>query len=75
MGAPSIARLWSLDILRYDRIGNLASPGGRFENSPPFQEWDRKEGAPSPEGTAELLPPVTLVASDFVLLQQGEKLS
>ena len=47
---------WSLDIFRYARIGNLASPGGRFENSPLFQGWVRKDGAPSPEGTVELFP-------------------
>ena len=35
---------------------NSASPAGRFENSPLFQEWVCKDGAPSPEGTVELLP-------------------
>src|SRR2546428_827170 len=34
----------------------LASPGGRFENSPPFQGWDCRVGAFRPEGTAEFLP-------------------
>jgi hypothetical protein len=34
----------------------LLSPGGRTENSPPFQGWDYGIGASSPEGTAELLP-------------------
>ena len=48
--------VWSLDIFRYARIGNLASPEGRFENSPLFQGWVRKDGALSPEGTAELFP-------------------
>ena len=52
----------------------LRSPGGRFENSPPFQGWVRKDGAPSPEGTVELFPQVTFVVSNFVLLQQGDKL-
>src|SRR5438093_1614014 len=32
----------------------LLSPGGRLENSPPFQGWDRRIETSSPEGTAEL---------------------
>ncbi len=32
------------------------SPGGRFENSPPFQGWDCRREASSPEGTADFLP-------------------
>src|SRR6266540_4453842 len=32
------------------------SPGGRTENSPPLQGWDRGIGASSPDGTAESLP-------------------
>src|SRR5450759_1369654 len=28
-------------------------PGGMAENSPAFQRWDRGQGVPSPEGTAE----------------------
>jgi hypothetical protein len=35
----------------------LPSPGGRFENSPPFQGWDDAIGTSSPEGTAESLSP------------------
>jgi len=34
----------------------LRSPGGRVENSPPFQGWDCGIGASSPEGTTESLP-------------------
>ena len=30
------------------------SPGGRFENSPPFQGWDCVANRQSPEGTVEL---------------------
>jgi hypothetical protein len=52
---------WSLAIfqLSVTQTGmaiRLPSPGGRFENSPPFQGWECGIGASSPEGTAEALP-------------------
>src|SRR2546422_656768 len=52
---------WSLDIFRPSsnrtaRADLLPSPGGRFENSPPFQGWDCRIGASRPEGTDEFLP-------------------
>src|SRR5881296_1769338 len=33
-----------------------SSPGGRFENSPPFQGWDCRIRTLSLEGTAEFVP-------------------
>src|SRR5207249_10778767 len=41
---------WNLEIL------GRRSPGGRFENSPPFQGWDCRTKTSRPEGTPELLP-------------------
>ncbi len=37
---------------RFENSPHL-SPGGRFENSPPFQGWDWVANSQSPEGTVE----------------------
>ncbi len=52
---------WCLATLRTSitqsaRTVGMPSPGGRFENSPPFQGWECRIEASRPEGTAEFLP-------------------
>src|SRR5438093_4061813 len=43
----------------------LPSPEGRFENSPPFQGWDRGPEIPRPGGTAESIRAIRPSLRDF----------
>src|SRR6266487_1174144 len=58
---PTEGGVWGSAIIQPSvtqtaRAIRLTSPGGRFENSPPFQGWDYGMEASSPEGTDESPP-------------------